>query len=37
MEGLLLEYLPIMVFLGIAVAMSVVMVAASYIVAKQRP
>ncbi len=37
MEGLLAEYLPILIFLGIAIAMSVVMVAASYIVARQRP
>ncbi len=37
MEGLLLEYLPILLFLGIAVGLAVVMVAASYIVANQRP
>ncbi len=37
MEGLLAEYLPILIFLGIAIAMAVLMVAASYIVARQRP
>ena len=37
MENLLVEYLPILIFLGIAVALSVVMVAASYIIARQRP
>ncbi len=37
MDGLLAEYLPILIFLGIAVGMAVVMVAASYIVARQRP
>lgn len=37
MEALLLEYLPILFFLGIAVALSLVMVVASYLVAKQRP
>ncbi len=41
MEGLLAEYLlaylPILIFLGIAVALAVIMVAASYIVARQRP
>ncbi len=37
MEGLLVEYLPILIFLGIAIAMAVLMVAASYIVARQRP
>ncbi len=37
MEGLLLEYLPILIFLGIAIAMAVLMVVASYIVARQRP
>ncbi len=37
MEGLLGEYLPILVFLGIAIAMAVLMVVASYIVARQRP
>ncbi len=37
MEGLLGEYLPILVFLGIAIALAVLMVVASYIVARQRP
>ena len=37
MEGLLREYLPILVFLGIAVALSVVFVAASFLAARQRP
>ncbi len=37
MEGLLAEYLPILIFLGIAIAMAVLMVVASYIVARQRP
>ncbi len=37
MEALLLEYLPILIFLGIAVGLSAAMIAASYIMAKQRP
>ena len=37
MTQLLTEYLPILVFLGIAVAMATIMVAASYIIARQRP
>ncbi len=37
MEVLLAEYLPILIFLGIAVAMAGLMVAASYVVARQRP
>ena len=37
MDALLLEYLPILIFLGIAVGMSAAMIAASYIMAKQRP
>ncbi len=37
MEGLLAEYLPILIFLGIAVAIAVIMVVAAYIVARQRP
>ena len=37
MEALLLEYLPILFFLGIAIALALVMVVASYLVAKQRP
>jgi len=37
MEGLLREYLPILVFIGIAVGLSLVMVLASLLVARQRP
>jgi NADH-quinone oxidoreductase subunit A len=37
MEALLLEYLPILIFLVIAVGMSAAMIGASYIMAKQRP
>jgi NADH-quinone oxidoreductase subunit A len=37
MEDLLREYLPILIFLGIAVGVSALMVGASYIVAQQRP
>jgi NADH-quinone oxidoreductase subunit A len=37
MEGLLAEYLPILIFLGIAMTLAVLMVAAAYIVARQRP
>ena len=37
MEGLLREYLPILVFLGIAVGLSLVIILASVIVARQRP
>jgi NADH-quinone oxidoreductase subunit A len=37
MEELLLEYLPILVFLGVAVGLSVVIVVASLIVARQNP
>jgi len=37
MEDLLREYLPILIFLGIAIAIAVVMVVAAYVVAEQRP
>jgi len=37
MDALLAEYLPILIFLGIAVGLSVIIVAASYILARQRP
>jgi NADH-quinone oxidoreductase subunit A len=37
MDALLREYLPILIFLGIAVALSVAMVVASFLVARQRP
>jgi len=37
MESILAEYLPILIFLAIAIAMSAVIVGASYMVAPQRP
>lgn len=37
MEVLLLEYLPILIFLGIAVGLAGLMIVASYIMAPQRP
>lgn len=37
MQGLLAEYLPILIFLGVATGLATAMVAASYIVARQRP
>jgi NADH-quinone oxidoreductase subunit A len=37
METLLLQYLPILIFLGIALGLAVVMVIASLLVARQRP
>ena len=37
MNALLAEYLPILIFLGIAIGLSVIIVAASYVVARQRP
>ncbi|WP_142847047.1 NADH-quinone oxidoreductase subunit A [Telmatospirillum sp. J64-1] len=37
MDGLLLEYLPILIFIGIAVVVAGAAVAASYIAARQRP
>jgi len=37
MEDLLREYLPILIFLGIAGAISVIAILASYVVAPQRP
>jgi NADH-quinone oxidoreductase subunit A len=37
MEDILREYLPILVFLGIAIAIAVIAIGASYIVAPQRP
>ncbi len=37
MEDLLREYLPILIFLGIAVGVSGLMIAASYLAAQQRP
>ena len=37
MESLLLQYLPILIFLGIASALALIMVTASMILARQRP
>ena len=37
MESLLRAYLPILIFIGIAVALAVVIVLASFVVARQRP
>jgi NADH-quinone oxidoreductase subunit A len=37
MEKLLAEYLPILIFLGIAIGLAGAMIIASYIVARQRP
>ena len=37
MEQLLLEYLPILIFLGLAVGLAAVMVAASFVVGPNRP
>ncbi|MCZ6447035.1 MAG: NADH-quinone oxidoreductase subunit A [Alphaproteobacteria bacterium] len=37
MQELLVQYLPILIFLGIAVGLAVLMVAASLIVAQQKP
>ncbi|MCX8500759.1 MAG: NADH-quinone oxidoreductase subunit A [Alphaproteobacteria bacterium] len=37
MNGLLIEYLPILIFLGIATGLSLVIVLASVLVAKQKP
>ncbi len=37
MNPILAEYLPILMFIGIAVGLAAVMVIASYIVARQRP
>lgn len=36
-HDLLIDYLPILIFLGIAVGLSVVMILASYLVGPQRP
>ena len=36
-NALIIEYLPILIFIGIAVAMAVLIVAASYILGEQRP
>jgi len=37
MDSLLREYLPILIFIGVAVALSVVIVLASFILVRQRP
>jgi NADH-quinone oxidoreductase subunit A len=37
MDSLLREYLPILIFIGIAVGLAVVIVLASFVVARQRP
>jgi NADH-quinone oxidoreductase subunit A len=37
MEALLLEYLPILIFLGIAVGMTLMILMASFMVARQKP
>jgi len=37
MQELLVEYLPILIFIGIAVGLCLAMVTASYVVARQRP
>jgi NADH-quinone oxidoreductase subunit A len=37
MEALLLDYLPILIFLGIAVGMTMMILMASFMVARQRP
>lgn len=37
LEPMLIEYLPILMFIGIATGLAVAMLAASYIIARQRP
>ncbi len=37
LESVLIEYLPILIFIGIACGLATAIVAASYIVARQRP
>jgi len=37
MEALLAEYLPILIFLGIAVALAMLILLASFVIARQRP
>jgi len=37
MEAFLLEYLPILIFFGVAIALSAVLVLASQVLARQRP
>ncbi len=37
MEALLLEYLPILIFIGIAVAISLIIFVASWVIGRQKP
>jgi NADH-quinone oxidoreductase subunit A len=37
MDALLLDYLPILIFLGIAVGMTLMILMASFVIARQRP
>ncbi|WCL52583.1 NADH-quinone oxidoreductase subunit A [Gimibacter soli] len=37
MQSLLMQYLPILIFLGIAIGLSVVFVAAAWLIARQNP
>lgn len=37
MQDLLAEYLPILIFLGVALAMAILLVSAAYIIARQNP
>ncbi len=37
MEDMLLEYLPVLIFIGIATAVSVIAIGASYVIAQHRP
>lgn len=37
MESLLVEYLPILIFIGIAIAISGIIIVASFIIGRQRP
>ena len=37
MDSLLSEYLPILIFIGVAVALAIAIVLASFILARQRP
>ena len=37
MEDLLVDYLPILVFFGVAIAFSIIFVGAAYFIAEQRP
>ena len=37
MDSLLREYLPILIFIGVAVALSIVIVLASFVLVRQKP